>query len=180
MRLGDGAGSFGEAVSFATETDLSFAVSLGDLNGDGILDLVTAGRDGSNNGYATVRLGDGSGLFGSATSFATEGISSYAVDLGDLNGDGILDLVTAGMSDGFNGYATVRLGDGNGSFGAATSFETESVASNALNLSDLNGDGILDLVTAGRDGGTDGYATIRLGDGTGSFDGATSFATENN
>ncbi len=176
VSLGTGTGTFGAPASFYTEGGNSWAVSLGDLNGDGVLDLLTAGEN-NGNGYATVKLGDGTGSFGAATSFQTEGRTSYALSLGDLNGDGVLDLVTAGCDDGNNGIATVRLGDGTGSFGAATSFQTEGRTSYALSLGDVNGDGVLDLVTAGVDDGFYGYATVRLGNGTGSFGAATSFYT---
>jgi flagellin-like hook-associated protein FlgL len=172
VRLGLGNGNFGTATSFSTEGYRSFALSLGDLNGDGVLDLVTAGQNDSFDGYTTVRLGTGNGNFGTATSYST---TSSALSLGDLNGDGILDLVTAGGAGG-GGKATVRLGLGNGNFGSATSYSTESGYSYALSLGDLNGDGILDLVTAGSGGG--GKATVRLGLGNGNFGSATSYSTE--
>lgn len=174
-----GTGFFGAATSFATESGVSHALNVGDVNGDGILDLVTAGQDASIiNGYATVRLGDGTGVFGAAASFATEAGGSNAVSLGDLNGDGILDLVTAGHAAG-RGYATVRLGSGTGSFGAATSYSAETGTSIGLALGDINSDGHLDLVTAGRTTAAfDGTATVRLGDGSGSFGSAVTYSTE--
>lgn len=72
-----GTGNFSAAGTYATETGSSSgtsrATSLGDLNGDGNLDLVTAGySDSAGGGYATVRLGTGNGSFGSATSYATK------------------------------------------------------------------------------------------------------------
>lgn len=158
VRLGTGNGSFGAAVSYTMEIEDSRALTLGDLNGDGILDLVTAGYRGPY-GTATIRLGTGDGSFGAAVSYRTEGISSEALTLGDLNGDGILDLVTAGYRAP-DGTATIRFGTGDGSFGAAVSYATESSSSQALALGDLNGDGILDLVTTGV--GSGGRATVRL------------------
>ena len=171
VRLGNGSGSFGSATSYTTEGAGSSAVALGDLNGDGILDLVTSGEYGS--GLATVRLGTGSGSFGSATSYTTTSTHSYGVELGDLNGDGILDLVTAGQS-GAAGYAVVRLGAGNGSFGAATSYATESGGSNDLSLRDYNGDGFLDLLSLGT--GTSNL-NIRFGQGNGTFGSSQSIST---
>jgi flagellin len=74
-----------------------------------ILDLVTAGASDSSDGYATIRLGVGNGSFGTATSFAMEAGFSYGLALGDVNSNGVLDLVTAGANDTTDGYATIRL-----------------------------------------------------------------------
>lgn len=179
VRLGTGDGSFGAATSYASEfssNSSSKALALGDLNGDGILDLITAGVDGMTNSMH-VRLGIGNGTFGAVTSYTGDTDDAFGVALGDLNGDGILDVVTVG-GDGGAGAASVRLGRGNGTFGAATLYTTDTGISEAVRLGDLNGDGILDLVTVGSDGVSSGSVTVRLGTGSGSFGAARSFVTE--
>jgi flagellin len=68
----------------------------------------------------------------------------------------VLDLVTADVNDD---TASVLLGAGDGSFGAATSF---AVGNNPVSVTtgDFNGDGVLDLVTADRN---DDTASVLLG-----------------
>jgi hypothetical protein len=82
-------------VDFSSRTDFGvggrdYWVAIGDINGDGHLDLVTEGSD------VSVLLGYGTGAFGPHTDFAT-GDYVNSVALGDLNGDGHLDLVTANL-----------------------------------------------------------------------------------
>ena len=109
---------------------------------------------------------------GSARSYAAES-SSNSIALADLNQDGILDIVTAGSTAGV-GMATVRLGSATGTFGVATSYATETSASNSVSLADLNADGVVDLLTVGSDGAA-GRATVRFGSGNGTFGAATSY-----
>jgi len=71
-------------------------VAVGDLNGDGKLDLAVANENSEN---VSVLLGNGSGGFGVATNFAA-GNAPFSVAVGDLNGDGKLDLAVANA--GFN------------------------------------------------------------------------------
>ena len=123
-------------------------MTLGDLNGDGVLDMVTAGDIGPA-GEATVFLGQGDGTFTELATYTTESAASRAVTLGDLNGDGVLDMVTAGYTTGIVGEATVFLGQGDGTFQELATYATEGLFSFAVTLGDLNGDGVLDMVTAG-------------------------------
>ena len=157
IRLGVGNGTFGAPASYATESGPTFGIALGDLNADGILDLVTAGNSGG--GTATVRLGRGNGTFGTAITYAAETSISLAVSLGDLNGDGVLDLTTFGEA-GATAWATTRLGNGDGSFAAAMSYNSQLSSARTAALGDLNGDGILDLVVGGI--GTEGRTAVRL------------------
>ena len=114
--LGIGDGTFGPKTDFATGTTPT-SVTLGDVNGDGKLDIITANY-GSNN--ASVLLGNGNGTFGPRTNFPT-GSNTFprSSTLGDVNGDGKLDIITANARDK---SVSVLLGNGNGTFGPRTNF----------------------------------------------------------
>ena len=180
-----GAGVFDSVAAYQTEQDNpggtngSYDVALGDLNGDGVLDLITVGTEdqsgvGNNFGISTVRLGVGDGTFGDAARYQYESGELTAIAVEDVNSDGILDLIAAGQA-GSAGYATVRLGAGDGSFSSAVSFATETTISRDLVLADLNGDGSLDIVTGGLSGAAL-QATVLLGDGSGSFSESTTLS----
>ncbi|HXE55020.1 MAG TPA: VCBS repeat-containing protein, partial [Tepidisphaeraceae bacterium] len=125
-------------TSSISTTGPASQVLVGDLNGDGIPDLVTgsAGTAAVLGGFtAQVFLGASSGSFKPGNIVPTGG---RAIALGDFNGDGKLDLATA---------AGVLPGNGNGGFGAAISGFT--LPANTVPVSfftgDFNGDSKLDL-----------------------------------
>jgi hypothetical protein len=102
--------------------------------------------------------------FGPETHFATGDNPGWGA-AADLNGDAFLDLVIANGS----GAVSVLLGDGTGSFGAATNFAVSGPA--WVEVADLNGDTFPDLVVAKGSGAV----SVLLGDGTGNFGAATDF-----
>jgi Bacterial Ig domain/FG-GAP-like repeat/FG-GAP repeat len=81
----------------------------------------------------------------------------------DFDGDGILDLATA--NGGTNSVA-VLLGNGNGTFGAATTFPA-GLTPFYLAIGEFNGDGIKDLAVANFGGS--GGVSVLLGNGSGGF-----------
>src|SRR5207249_1675711 len=136
--LGKGDGTFTAASGspVAVGTGPAF-VALGDVNGDGKLDLVTANFQSNN---VTVLLGNGSGTFTAAGgSPVAVGLAPYTVAVGDVNGDGKLDLVTA--NEGSN-TVTVLLGNGDGTFTVAAGSPV-AVGSfpYSVTVGDVNGDG---------------------------------------
>ncbi|WP_170170494.1 T9SS type A sorting domain-containing protein [Hymenobacter perfusus] len=161
VRLGNGNGRFSGTTTVSVGRT-PYTLAVGDVNGDGKLDLVTA-NTGTDVNTASVRLGDGTGQFSGSTEVGVD-TGPYDVVLADVNADGKLDLVTANT----NGTASVRLGDGLGGFSGTTEVGVNSGAY-ALALGDLDGDGDLDLVTAN----LNGTASVRLGDGFGGFSGTT-------
>jgi hypothetical protein len=163
-----GAGGFATPPQYPVGADPQ-AVVLGDLNGDGWLDAVSA-NVGSND--VSVLLGNAVGGFGLAASFAV-GSRPVSVALGDVNGDGKLDIVAANQGDG---TVSVLLGNGVGAFGASTSFAVGTFPE-SLALGDVNGDGRPDIVTA--HSGSNSVAVL-LGSGSGSFGSAMSMAVGTN
>ncbi len=163
--LGTGSGSFGVATDFAAGEGLR-AVAVGDFNGDGKQDLVTA-DSGSNS--ISVLLGTGSGSFGASTDFAV-GNGPRAVAVGDFNADGKQDLTVANaVSDN----VSVLLGKGDGTFQAQT---TSSVGSWPLSVAvgDLDGDGKQDLAVANN---SSSNVSVLLGKGDGTFQTQTTRST---
>lgn len=135
--LANGDGTFNDRISL--ESDTPSSIAMGDLNGDGFLDIVTTNYGPET---ASVHLGNGDGTFAARTSYATS-TTPYSITLGDLNGDGILDMLT---SNPWAHNVNVFIGKGDGSFNSADTSQ-ESRVSTHLALADLNGDSALDLIT---------------------------------
>jgi hypothetical protein len=155
--LGNGDGTFQPAISSAGGGDSPWIV-VGDLNGDGIPDLVTANYNTANT--VSVLLGNGDGTFKSHVDYAT-GTSPYAVAIGDFDGDGRPDLVSAN----FSGSISFLKGNGDGTFQTHSDFNT-GTAPQAIAVADLNGDGKLDVILGNPSPGT---ITIMFGNGDGTF-----------
>jgi FG-GAP-like repeat len=134
-----------------------------DMNGDGRLDLVTSNYVSPT---ISVLLGDGAGGFAPAdgSPFATGIDGAYALDVGDVDRDGRLDVAT--VSTGSKANARILLGDGTGRLAASgMPFETASTNNGVgLRLTDLNRDQQLDLAVLNNDG-----LVLFLGDGAGTF-----------
>jgi hypothetical protein len=150
--LGNGDGTFQPAQNIAFAYGPTSVVA-GDFNGDGKPDLAVSGALLSNQAYVSVLLGNGDGTFQPAQNIPF-GYITDLVAVGDLNGDGNLDLVTANP---FNNNVGVLLGNGDGSFQGAQNFAVGSFPhSVAVGNFDgrhyANGQPILDLAVASGSG----------------------------
>jgi len=181
--------SFTPAVSFPVGAS-PLTVVTGDFNGDGHLDLATLNPVAETQ-YTRVNvnvlLGDGSGGFGAAinsdvgANLYTNGdpyCAAFSLTVADFNNDGRSDLAMAipfqNLVTGESGGAAgVSLGNGDGTFRAATYFPT-SGSIDTVASGDFNNDGNSDLAVTGLAptlslGEFYAYAQVLVGNGQGGF-----------
>ena len=137
---------------------------LGDVDGDGDLDLLTYDPDTG----VRVQLNSGAGQFGAGASVRTVSFVG-AMALADVDNDGDLDLLVTDVG-GYYGAVIVCRNNGLGVF-SGTLFgtaQTVSVGTTPLGLAigDVDGDGDLDFATADQYSGT---ASVSLNNGSGVF-----------
>ena len=179
--LGNGDGTFQPGTRIVLKTNVSLtptlSLTVGDTNGDGIPDILIAGYADTQTvvSYA-IALGNGDGTFGPPALSQSVNLpynTSFAI--GDLNGDGIPDVVASPDTYGNSAFITVIFGGPGGTtqmypvqpipgtFGNATAA--------AVAIGDLNGDGFPDIATAS--------GTILFGNGTGVFPNRADYAIAN-
>ncbi len=143
--LGDGSGDFTEAANSPFSVgDEPYSVVVSDLNEDGNMDIVSA-NIGSHD--VTLLLGDGTSGFTEATSSPfSVGDSPRSVSVSDLNDDGNMDIVAVNMH---GADVTLLLGDGTSAFmEAANSPFSVGKSPESICISDVNGDGHFEIITA--------------------------------
>jgi len=134
------------AVSFAPPSQVAVGPNVGqfvagDLNGDGRRDLAVANVSQPAIGTVSVLLAQPGGGFGARSAF-TAGTGPEGIAVGDLDGDGRLDIVAANI---VNNSITVLRGDGTGVFGPPVTIPAGPVP-NDVALGDVTGDGIPDVL----------------------------------
>src|SRR5438552_3424068 len=180
LLLGNGDGTFLGPVSFDSGGEYAYGVAVGDINGDGKLDLFVANFCADStcaSGGVAVFLGKGDGSFQPVVTYGSGGLDSYSVAVGDVNEDGKPDLLVANYysADGnyySNGTVGVLLGNGDGTFQAAVSYGSGGSGPVSLAVGDVNGDGKPDVVVANQCASSDctnGTVGVLFGKGNSTF-----------
>jgi hypothetical protein len=141
--LGNGDGSFRACSPVQVEN--AQAVSVGDFNGDGWMDMAVSGFAMNLYGInvptgLTILLGDGQGTLIARKSYAFGGAQDPAAD---MNVDGRLDLVIGGIA--------IALGNGDGSFRAVEQVSTGVLGVRQTLAADFRRDGGTVFAIVGQD-----------------------------
>ena len=183
--LGKGNGTFYPAVVYRTGGYYATSVAIGDVNGDGKLDLVVTNLcviyqtecTGFFSGPVSVMLGNGDGTFEGPVGYGSGGEYPVSIAIADLNGDGHPDLAVVNESD----QVGVLLGNGDGTFQPPVSYASGGYGATSVAIGDLNGDAKLDLAVSNdfNNSTTYGFGTlgVLLGNGDSTFQSAVSFLT---
>ena len=162
--IGNGDGTFAAPVSHSTLGSNAVDVRLADLNGDGILDAVYVEKTSD-----TVQIIRGNGTGFDAPLVADQHTTSErpgAVRLGDMNRDGLLDvIVTAQTANGSVSTVEVFLNQGAFAFTRVITSLTQD-RSGGLDVGDVTRDGVLDVVVLSKN---TGVIELLEGDGDGTF-----------
>jgi hypothetical protein len=138
---------FAPKVDFPTGTNPNF-VSIGDINGDGRPDLATANLNSNDVSILLNTTATGATTPSFATVDFGTGTRPASVSIGDINGDGLLDLAVANLNT--NDVSILLNTTGTGattpSFATRVDFGT-GTRPNFVSIGDINGDGKPDLAT---------------------------------
>ena len=162
--------SFLPAVNYPNGTgDLTTTVAVGNLRSNGIYDIVMNNEPGDYR--VSVRLGNGDGTFQPPVNYVT-GEGPGTIQIADVNGDGIPDIITANFDpgifvtgDGGPETVSVLLGNGDGTF----QHKRDAFVGHRPGpfvVADLTGNGIPDIVTTNF---FDNSVSVLVGNGNGTF-----------
>jgi hypothetical protein len=160
LNRNDGSGTFQAPRSFPAGSSPADIVA-GDLNGDGLPDLVVTN---SNANTVTILFNDpvNPGTFGAPVSVGLGDNAPRNVRLADMTGDGDLDIITANAG---SNTVSVLLNHGDGTFAPAHTYTTGGSGAYALAVADFFGDGF-PSVAVGHTGSNSINILRDNGDGT--------------
>lgn len=141
-----GAAGFGAFEPLEYVLTDSVSITHWDVNEDGFEDLIL-GTEWKNT--VVMKLGNGDGTYASAQTIASGMIEAKALVGGDIDLDGVLDLV---YLDQYGGTASWHRNLGKGQFGPANQIAAGG-SPNAMKLNDVDGDGDLDVLIASQGAG---------------------------
>ncbi|QEG00427.1 FG-GAP repeat protein [Stieleria maiorica] len=171
--VGNGDGSFDDPISIPAPVG-ALGVSVADLNGDGLPDIVIGSNLTSGTPAFSLQQVDGSfAAFQDLVPGHLSGAAPNAVVTADLNDDNRTDVISSNQD---SDDVTVILQNSLGGFFVAATLSVGDSPRDVL-ADDINGDGNVDLVISNR---FDGAVSVYLGDGDGTFADELRFSTGGN
>lgn len=158
--FGIGNGTFRGAINYSAG---SSTYAVGDIEGKGFNDIVTPGALLQGNGTGNFTVHSGAQFPGLTPSQA-----GSVLRLADLNGDKILDAVLTTTSSSHSNAPFIALGKSGGTF-ALGSFLSSVPHAIDINIADVNGDKIPDLIVLSKPTATGIQLHVLLGQGKGTF-----------
>lgn len=157
--------SYDQSIQLEEKLDTTANVSIGDLDGDGHLDiLLVKGRHWPI--VDVVLFGDGKGGIRKRQNLGKVKDRSYTGALADFNGDRFLDVA---VSNDYPDRKLVYFNDGKGNFTVGSEFGIPQWPTRNISVADINRDGLQDIILANRGDKASTSNRICLNAGNGQF-----------
>ncbi|MEQ8906161.1 FG-GAP-like repeat-containing protein [Ekhidna sp.] len=141
--------SFANAVELEANGESTGLIKISDFNNDGYLDIVTLPFRQSNSSIHLFKNTSTIGNFNfTFQGTLTNGGQTSDIETGDLNNDGLLEIVVASRNSGRISTFENQSSGGSISFGTASNLTTSGNSAFGVNLGDMNGDGLLDIISS--------------------------------
>ncbi len=164
------------ATTFVTSSKLTVKILASDIAtaSTAAVTVVNPSPGGgvSNTQFFSIALPEASVSFLPVVTYPSGAGGGYLVAVADVNGDGKLDLMVANGNGGGGGSVAVLLGNGDGTFQPAITYDAGGTQTDFVAVADVNGDGKPDLVVANSISLTIG---VLLGNGDGTFQPAVTY-----
>ena len=168
LYINDGTGNFTVATGTPFVNVFAGTVGFADVNNDGFIDLLITGSTSSPSRTANLYINNGNGTFSiAATPITPSSGGDFA--FADIDNDGDLDLIVTGLNANDVGFTSLYLNDGNGNFTEVTSTPFEQVGLSSVAFIDVDNDGDMDVILAGKNSNNINTTNLYLNNGNGVF-----------
>lgn len=165
----DGMGNFTEVINIPFDGIWGGSVAFSDVNSDGTNDVLITGQNQSFAYISKLYTNDGFGNFTEVINTPFDGVRSSSIAFSDVNNDGTNDVLITGENSFDEQISKLYINDGAGNFIEIINTPFEGVSAGSVAFSDVNGDGVDDLLITGRSSSSGRISKLYINDGTGNF-----------
>lgn len=139
-------GTFQRAITYRSGGNRPEGIALGDVNGDGQLDIIVCNQASSSVGIL-LNSTKTPGKFANPVTYASGGSLPRSLTLGDINGDGRVDIIVSNSAAGIVSVLANSI-TAPGSFLPAVGYASAATGPIGIGAGDVTGDKAVDVVVA--------------------------------
>jgi hypothetical protein len=150
LYLNNGVGIYTLSIGSNFELMMAGKNDIGDIDGDGDIDIITTGQNPSGNPVTKLYLNNGSGIYSPQSSSPFTNLQYGASRFVDIDKDGDLDLLLCGENNSGQPITELYSNNGSGLFTLNTSSTIDGFTLSDIATGDIDNDGDDDFIICGQ------------------------------